>query len=302
MLYAKSPPSLGNIKDTGSYYHAKAYDKKTFTSTLRNNSRRMLIIWICTSITVILIAALILVSVAMLTGCTKHTRELLFESKCRKTFKRHNPAFFAITVVSVFANVYTFCVSWTAMSVWAQDHFNALISDLLDFDEINYINRSLIALLAAFNTILLFVSVSVLGVVAAYACRKQIIGEKGSNGNINLLCLISVLCACLSICAHSPYIAVACLNDQYHAIGILICYLLLSCFLFGLSWIAFIVISTYLLHKPFVHLCCKSKRPISSSPGQPQSDESASQPDEDRYVAIATSTFPRKMLEVKNAL
>ena len=44
------------------------------------------------------------------------------------------------------------------MIAWKHDYDNALVSDLLDFDEINYINscRSSIGLLVVSNTVSLF--------------------------------------------------------------------------------------------------------------------------------------------------
>ena len=184
----------------------------------------------------------------LLIGCTdggskeKCTNGCSFmESKCIEKLKRRNPAIFALTVVSVFANAYMFCLSWTAMSTWEQNHVSALISDLVDLDEINYINRSSIGFLVVFNTLTMFCSIIVIGIVAVFICFKD--SKKLINSeiikNIRILRLVSVLCACLSICAHLPYIAIAYLNNEYHATGIFIYYSLLGCLLFGLSWIIF---------------------------------------------------------------
>jgi hypothetical protein len=123
------------------------------------------------------------------------------------------------------------------MSTWEQHHLSALISDLVDLDEINYINRSSIGFLVVFNTISMFCSVTVIGIVAALLCHNSADEEKCQK--IRIFRLVSVLCACLSMCAHSPYIAIAYLNNEHHATGIFIYYSLFGCLLFGLSWIIF---------------------------------------------------------------
>jgi hypothetical protein len=123
------------------------------------------------------------------------------------------------------------------MSTWEQHHLSALISDLVDLDEINYINRSSIGFLVVFNTISMICSITVIGIVAAFLCFNSADEEKVQR--IRILRLVSVLCACLSMCAHFPYIAIGYLNNEYHATGIFIYYSLLGCLLFGLSWIVF---------------------------------------------------------------
>ena len=244
-LYAESPPSLKRAKITDSY-HAKACDKTIFMSTVEGNSRKLLIITICTSIATTVIATLTVLSVGMLIFCT--SPKLFMESKCVTKLETHSPAIFALTIISIFANIYMFCLSWTALSAWEQSRHNVLLSDLLDFDEINYINRSSIGFLVVFNTISLFCSIIVVGLVAGLIllCFKNnktesvtICKKKIYVTQLRMLRLVSVLCACLSICAHSPYIAIAYLNNEYHATGIFIYYSLLGCLLFGLSWIAF---------------------------------------------------------------
>ena len=157
------------------------------------------------------------------------------DSKFIKKLEKRNPAIFALTVVSIFANAYMFCLSWTAMSTWEQRHISPLISDLVDLNEINYINRSSIGFLVVFDTISMICSIIVIGIVAALLCSK----EEELKSQIRILRLVSVLCACLSVCAHLPYIAIAYLNNEHHATGIFIFYSLLGCLLFGLSWIIF---------------------------------------------------------------
>ena len=232
-LYAESPSSIKKIKVTDSYY-AQACDETILVSTIEGNSRRLLKLTICTSIATTVIATLIVVSVGMLIGCNHRS---CMKSKCIAKLERRNPAIFALTVVSVFANVYMFCLSWTAMSTWEQHCDSALTSGLFDLSEINYINRSSIGFLVVFNTISVLCSITILGIVAGFLCFK--LKDSETLQKIRILRLVSVLCACLSICAHSPYIAIAYLNNENHATGIFIYYSLLGCLLFGLSWIVF---------------------------------------------------------------
>ena len=234
-LYAESLSSLKRAKITDSY-RTKAYDKAIFISTVRGNSRQLLIITICTSIATTVIATLIVLSVGMLIFCTNHGS--FMESKCMAKLPTHNPAIISLTFVSILLNIYMFCSSWIALSAWEQSRDNTLLSDLLDFDEINYINRTLIGFLIVFNTISLFCSVIVVGIVAGLICIKNNLHDK-SIEKLRMLRLVSVIFTCLSICAHSPYIAIAFLNNEYFATGVFIYYTLLSCLLFGLSWIAF---------------------------------------------------------------
>ena len=131
------------------------------------------------------------------------------------------------------------------MSTWEQHHVSSLISSLVDLDEINYINRSSIGFLVVFNTISMICSITIIGIVAAFLCFNSCKSDHDNEEKlknlqrIRILRLVSVLCACLSICAHLPYIAIAYLNNEHHATGIFIYYSLLGCLLFGLSWIIF---------------------------------------------------------------
>ena len=236
-LYAESPLSSRKIKVTDSYY-AQACDETILISTIEGSSRRLLIITICTSIATTIVTTLIVVTMGMLIGCTNSCS--FKHSKFIKKLERRNPAIFALTVVSVFANTYMFCLSWTAMSTWEQRHISPLISDLVDLNEINYINRSSIGFLVVFNTISMICSITVIGIVAAFLCFKSADKEEKLLKRIRILRLVSVLCACLSVCAHLPYIAIAYLNNEHHATGIFIFYSLLGCLLFGLSWIIII--------------------------------------------------------------
>lgn len=233
-LYAESPSSSRKIKVTDSYY-AQACDETILVSILEGSSRRLLIIIICTSIATTVIPTLIVVTMGILIGFTNSCS--FKDSKCVKKLERRNAAIFALTVVSVFANVYMFCLSWTALSTWEQNHVSAFISDLVDLDEINYINRSSLGILVVFNTISMLFSIIAIGIVAAFLCLNDSNAEKLQR--IRILRLVSVLCACLSLCAHLPYIAIGYLNNEHHATGMFIYYSLLGCLLFGLSWTIF---------------------------------------------------------------
>ena len=185
-LYAESPSSVKKIKVTDSY-QARAYDKAIFVSTVKGNSRQLLIITTCTSIATTIVTTLIAVSVGLLTCFTKRARDSCMDSKCVTKLESHNPAISALTIVSILANIYMFCLSWSAMISWEQNHDNALLSDLLDFDEINYINRLSIGLLVVFNTVSLFCSIIVFGIVAGLICFKEINGQSTKKLRICLL-------------------------------------------------------------------------------------------------------------------
>ena len=216
-------------------------------STVASNSRHLLIITVCTAIATTVIATLIVVSIGLLISCTN--RHFFVESKCAAKLERQNPSILALTVVSIFSNIYMFSMSLAALISWENSRHNALISDLLNLDEINYINRSLIGLLFVFDTISMVCSISVYCLVTAFLFFKDshkiesalncCFMNKDDHKRIRIFRLISVICACLSLCAHFPYISVAYLNNEYHANGIFIYYSLLGCLLFGLSWIAF---------------------------------------------------------------
>ena len=256
-LYAESPSSSRKIKITDSYY-AQACDETILISTIEGSSRRLLIITICTSIATTVVTTLIVVTMGTLIGCTNSCS--FKHSKFINKLERRSPVIFALTVVSIFANAYMFCMSWTAMSTWEQHHVSSLISSLVDLDEINYINRSSIGFLVVFNTISMICSIIVIGIVAALLCfysSKSADEEKLQK--IRFLRLVSVLCACLSICAHLPYIAIAYLNNEHHATGIFIYYSLLGCLLFGLSWIIFHYYYQYnsKSDKKDKHTCCR---------------------------------------------
>jgi hypothetical protein len=210
------------LRDT---YGAKAYNEETLEIMLGSNSSRTMQVTIAVFVVVVVLSIAIVGCVLCLLICTKSHEN----SELQKKLKKNKSVVFALAVLSFVANFYILCLACTALDYWLHKG-EAEIRDL--FHKNNEFERSIsfplgFSLLIDILCFLLWIGIVALG---AY---------KNSNADYILILSLTVLCPIFCIIAHFPYIAIAYLDDGYHASSIFIYYSILSYVIFGLLWLFF---------------------------------------------------------------
>lgn len=219
-LYAERnnlPSSTLILKDT---YSAKAYSKESLKNLLQKDSERITSLIISTAILIVILSIIIILVMMCMFFCSNsHTN-----SKWMKKVKKKKPAVLSLTVLSALANLYIISLTSAAFHYWHQVHNdpNFLI---YDFDE----KRNFAPLLTALIIDILCFVVWVILIVVSSICRC--LGQ-----NYLFALSLTVLSPLFRIIAHSPYIAIAYLNDGDHASSIFIYYTILSYIFFAVAW------------------------------------------------------------------
>lgn len=207
------------LKDT---YSAKAYSRESLKSLLQKDSERITRLIICTAVLIVVLSiVIVLVMMCMFFCSNSHTN-----SKWMKEVEKKKPAILSLTLLSALANLYIISLTSAAFHYWLQVHNDPNL--IYDFDK----KRNFAPLLAAlFFDILCFVGWIIL-IVTSSICKCL-------DRNYVLVLSLTVLSPLFCIIAHSPYIAIAYLNDGDHASSIFIYYAILSYIFFAVAWLFF---------------------------------------------------------------
>ena len=174
---------------------------------------------------------------------------MLFVFFCSKSHKKsdwvnkvneNQPTVLALTVLSAIVNLYNIIIALTSAAIhyWCQIQRN---SDLLyDLDiELN-LGPSVIAIIFDILCFLAWVAIVIVA-GASYGEKCKCLHREYAG----VILSSTVLCPFFCIIAHSPYIAIAYLNDGNHASSIFIYYTVLCYIFFGVTWLFFHWCLTY---------------------------------------------------------
>ena len=252
-LYAEKGSSNIVLSDG---YSAKAYNNETLNNLIEN---RISGIIIAMAIIVILVSAIIVITFVAVFICTKsHTN-----SKWGKTLQKNRPAVLSLTILSFILNIYIVIVAFLAASDWNAKEKNDLYS-FNDKHTLVPICTTLVVDIIFFIALVLIVFIAVGYNLLYTQCHDdpQTGGDGSTDSNVNsssgnnlnnkdiesntrnvdktyLILSLTVLCPALCVIAHSPYIAIAYLNDGSHASSIFIYYTVLCFLFFGVMWVFF---------------------------------------------------------------
>ena len=220
-------------------YNAKAYNKESLMTLLNKNAKHTSNIIICTAIFVISLPAIIITIMLVTFFCSKSHRGSQWVHKV----KRNQSVVVSLTLLSGIANLYIFSLDIAALVYWHHCLDDEEVKLFHDFD----IKRNLgplvfitiVDISCTFVLLPLIVFFSIC--VHLYKVSKSTnTKHKSLNSDHTFIILsLAVLCPLFSTIVHSPYIAIAYLNDSYHASSIFIYYTVLGYIFFGVAWLFF---------------------------------------------------------------
>ena len=229
------------LRDT---YNAKAYDFDSLNALLDRDENRITTIIVSTSLSVIIFSVVIF----LLMFCTFCLTESCNQSKWVEKAKNNRPAVTSLAVVSFILNIYIVCLASSAIGFW-NEHIekDAKLSKFFSGIDSQRINLAPMKITLVFDLacIVVYAILAIASLCVAYCYKKY------EEYELVILSL-TVLCPMLCIIAHSPYIAVAYLNDGDHASSIFIYYTILIYVFFGLLWL----FCHWYQHKPHVQDDC----------------------------------------------
>lgn len=248
---------------------AKAYSEDSLKDLFRRSSQRTTNIIICTAIFVVFLSFAIIALILCSSSYTKSYKKWKLLEKVKK-----NPsAIVSLAILSLISNIYIVSLASSAIEFWQYRGEDELRRIFHDFDK----NRNLVPLVTALvvDIICLIVWIVLASTFLRYRkkcevdcsvitcpnsqrsrgdnyechcnmCTNDIPQNdkcdhcktctKCCNDYIPLLSL-TVLSPIFCIIAHSPYIAIAYLDDGFHASSMLIYYSFVGYVLFGLLWL-----------------------------------------------------------------
>ena len=247
-LYAQKQSTIPEIDDT---YSAKGGNGKTWKNRL-DNDKRITTIIICTQVFVAFFVAIIIALIAIahfLPKCFVKDRNsdecCLCKGKTRKKFWTYfnsydrKPLIFSTALLSAFATLYMLALASAA--VHFRDHdMDKNLRTIHNFESRNTPYDILYSLPVAvmvcdlFSAILCVIAVSV-GLFFLTCCPTRTCCSSDydtKNGCSYFLLSASIIFPIFSIFIHFPYIAIAFLNNAYHAGSIFVYYSVLSFALF----------------------------------------------------------------------
>ena len=252
-------------------HNAKAYSLESLANLLQRNSGRTTNVIICTSIFVITLACFIVVTMLFLFfRLESHTKS----SWIKKVEKRPS-AVLSLTVLSFISIIYIICLAGAALGYWNYAGDDEL--KILFHSSHNLVRQNLapiiVALIVDILCLIAFLAIVYKALNAfnkAKNCQnncKCALCEHTTCHCINckkctdtcatcnhcqncttcsvkmisptVILSSTVICPMLSIIAHSPYIAIAYLNDGDHASSIFIYYTVIAYIILGVSWLFF---------------------------------------------------------------
>ena len=235
-LYAERnslPPSTLILKDT---YSAKAYSEESLKILLQKDSHRIRNIIICTAFFVVVALLLILGLMLFVFFRSKSHKE----SDWVKKIDEKLPTVLALTVLSAIAIFYIIALTSAAIQYWRQVHNDSDV--LYDFDVLRNLGPLIIAIIFDCLCMIAWIAIVIVAGLSYWQCKAC----KCLDQKYTLVILsLTVLCPFFCIITHSPYIAIAYLNDGDHASSIFIYYTVLCYIFFGITWLFFHWCQTY---------------------------------------------------------
>ena len=224
-------------------YYAKAYNFDSLNALLDKDGNRITAIVISTAILVILFSLVIF----FLMFCSFFFTESHDQSKWVEKVSKNRPTVTSLAVVSFIINIYIICVASSAVEVW-YDHVrkDTELKEYYSDTDSMAINLAPLyfTLYVDITCLVVYVHIVFFSILLRYYC----VTEKNKKYKKYELVTLSLTALCPTFCiiAHSPYIAIAYLNDGDHASSIFIYYTILIYVVFGLLWLFF----HWCQHKP----------------------------------------------------
>ena len=197
---------------------------------LERNSLRT--IWI-TIFTFIFVIGLSFAIVACIL-CSSLYTESLKNSELLKMINENKSVIFSLAMLSLIANIYIIFLAGTAVGYW-QHRGDEELKNLFQnsTEKIEMSNSFPLGFALAIDIVCLIF----FGIIVSISVYVYI--KNSESDNTMPILSLTVFCPMFCIIAHSPYIAIAYLDDGSHASSIFIYYSILSYAMFGLLWLFF---------------------------------------------------------------
>ena len=174
-------------------------------------------------------------AIVMCIVCSSICTKSLKESKLVEKLKTSKSAVLSLAVLSFIATIYIIFLAGTAVGYWChrgEDEIRDLFHNTKD-DKFNSSNSISLGFVLTFDlSCLIFWYV----IIVISACTYI---KTGKDDDYIPILSLTVLSPVFCVIAHSPYIAIAYLDDGSHASSIFIYYSILFYALFGLLWLFF---------------------------------------------------------------
>ena len=197
---------------------------------LERNSHRTIWITIFTFIFVIVLSFAIVACIL----CLSLRTESLKNSELLNTINENKSIVFALATLSLIANIYIIFLAGTAVGYW-QYRGDEELKNLFQnsTEKIEKSNSFPLGFALAIDIVCLIS----FGIIVSKSVYVYI--DNSESDNTMPILSLTVFCPIFCIIAHSPYIAIAYLDDGSHASSIFIYYSILSYIIFGLLWLFF---------------------------------------------------------------
>ena len=224
---------------------AKAYNNETLKSLLAKHKSTTTIM-ICAVVILVTLSLVIVLMLLVVFFCSStHS-----QSKWIKKVKKNRPKVLSLTILSFIANIYMLCLAITGVIFWEK---GVKHDPLYSFERERNVGPlyfilvvDIICLFSWFVLALFAYCIKFCTISHQSSCTTQSDSEMDCNCELShdqdhtyVILSLTVLCPLFCIIAHSPYIAIAYLNDGSHASSIFIYYSVISYVLFGLIWLFF---------------------------------------------------------------
>ena len=223
----------------------------------QRNSQRTTKIIICTVIFVVVLSFAVILYIFCSSLCTESHKK----SKLLEKVKKNPSAVLSLAVLSFIANIYIIFLAGTALGFWRHRGEDELRHIFHDFDEKRNLGPLIFVLiidliclvvwgLVVFKSVCTYFKIKPLHVLIdtlnwlccrtlMCTCPCNLCRSTIDHDDYIPILSLTVLCPIFCIIAHSPYIAIAYLDDGSHASSIFIYYSILGYVLFGLLWLFF---------------------------------------------------------------
>ena len=222
-LFAKQQKQTISFDDG---YVAKAYNSEELQQLFENHPQNITAITICTVIFTIFLTIGIIVGVIFFYVCSKSASE---NDWYETIIEGKKATIYALASISPFVNIYILALTCRAIEVW-----RTLPDELKDLHDTENTRGPLIVLglSDAIFTIINLIFLIVYTVV-------NLCDYSNENKRILYTLTFTILCSLFSIIGHAPFIAIAYLNDGYHASSIFIYYSVVLFIAYGITWSGF---------------------------------------------------------------
>ena len=256
------------LRDTDS---AKAYSEDSLKKLFQRYSGRTTNIIICTATFVVILSFAIIALILFSSFCTESYKK----SKLLEKVKKNISAVFSLAILSLITIIYIICLAGSAVNFWQFHGEDELRRIFHNFDENRNLIPLIVALTIDLLCLIAWILIVFISTwrytkhctvqctndacpnrqlqranykreaCHCITCTHDKPGPKCNhcqnctkchNDYIPILSL-TVLCPIFCIIAHSPYIAIAYLDDGSHASSIFIYYSILGYVIFGLLWL-----------------------------------------------------------------